>query len=390
MQQVLSGFPWRKVIVYIDDVLILGEDFEEHVDLVSRVLATLSDSGVTLNLSKCKWFEKEVEFLGHIVSERGLGKPASYVQQVVNFPKPATKTELRRFLGLVNFQRKFIENCSQIMKPLSVQTGGSKNKKSRVEWSEEMDRAFEQLKVAMAENTILAYPNYDDGEEPLCLFTDASQVGVGACLSQRQCGHMRPIAYASMTFNKAQESYSTLERELAAMRWAVKIFRGFLLGVEFEIHTDHKPLVYLQNMQIVNARLARTLQELSEFTFVIKYVPGKDNLVADAMSRLSDSNTGHIRVNVSLPVGLKALPPVPGGGDSMLESLLGASDGVVDLGNFGYDALTLRQKLIEDILGNPQKYLLRPSKDLTRKLKLMRHAGQLPCTELIFSIFVQV
>jgi hypothetical protein len=212
MQNILSDFPWRKVIVYIDYVLIMAETFEEHMDLVQKVIQTLTSCGVTLNLKKCTWFSQKVEFLGHIVSCNGLEKPESYVARIEEFPQPTTKKELRQFLGLVNFQRKFIRNCSSIMKPLSEATGGNKPKGFKIKWTSAMAEAFTTLKKAMREALVLAFPDYSEGAEPLSLFTDASGTGSGACLAQVQDGSLRPIAFASITFNDAETRYSTLER----------------------------------------------------------------------------------------------------------------------------------------------------------------------------------
>jgi hypothetical protein len=386
MQNVLSDFPWRKVIVYIDDVLIMSETFEEHLELVGKVIETLSSCGVTLNAKKCKWFCKEVEFLGHTVSPTGLAKPASYVAEIDDFPRPTTVTELRRFLGLVNFQRKFVRNCSLIMKPLSEATGGKKKKSFKVSWTPAMEEAFINLKTAMREALILAFPDYSAVAEPLSLFTDASGTGSGACLAQVQDGALRPIAFASISFNSAEVNYSTLDRELAAIRWGVKTFRPFLFGVDFLIHTDHMPLVHLYNMQIVNDRLARTLQELSQYTFVIRYTPGRDNLAADSLSRVNHNPLNEeTLIPGTLPKGLLVTTLVPGGGDSLVLSLLSAGE-YVDLRRpLPEDSTDLRKLLVGEMLKDPEHFMLKKSKGLTRQLKLMTHHGQLMCAEAILS-----
>lgn len=266
MQSLFSGFPWRKVIVYIDDILIMGDTFREHLELVGKVMETLAAHGCKIKLKKCQWFAEEVEFLGHIVSKSGLSKPARYVEAIDAFVQPTTVRELREFLGLVNFQRKFVPHCSTIMKPLSIHTGGRRTMK--LVWTEEMEDAFRKLKEEMKKNVTLTFPDYSDGSAPLELFTDASGRGVGACLMQQQKEVRKPIAYASMSFTRAERIYNTLERELAEIRWGVRTFCAFLFGVDFIVHTDHQPLVYLNNMQIVNARLARTLQDLSDFSLL--------------------------------------------------------------------------------------------------------------------------
>ena len=322
MQNILKDFKWRSVIVYIDDVLILSETFAEHVDLVRRVLGKLVEHGAKIKGPKCKWFCKQVEFLGHIVSHDGLSKPQSYVDAVTSFPRPTTVRELREFIGLINFQRKFIPQCSVIMKPLSKLTGQTRT--TKIKWTDEMISAFEKLREEVKQDIILAFPDYSEGAPPLELYTDASGTGVGACLVQRQGDSLRHIAYASLAFSSAEKNYSTLDRELAAIRWAVRTFRGFLSGVDFVIRTDHRPLEYLHNMQIVNSRLARTIEDLADYSFIIKYAPGKLNTAADILSRrnwAAESDGGSISAVACLPAGLVLLECVPGGGDYDFKSV---------------------------------------------------------------------
>ena len=209
MQQVLSEFSTEEVIIYIDDILIIGIDFLSHLNLVTRVLSVLKAHGIKLKPSKCQWFEEEVQFLGHIAGKNGMRKSDDYVQKVLNFPKPTTVKELRSFLGLVNFQRKFIPHCSGIMKPLSAITGGKSTRK--LKWTSEMEEAFDELKAAMSKDLQLVFPDYGTDAKPLRLYVDASGIGAGALLCQEQDGELRAIAYHSMTFNTTQMRYSTIE-----------------------------------------------------------------------------------------------------------------------------------------------------------------------------------
>ena len=139
------------------------------------------------------------------------------------------------------------------------------------------DEGLEALKRAMEEDIELSYPDYSSDAEELEVSCDASYFGAGACLTQRQNGITRVIGYASTTFNRAQQNYSTVEKELEAIRWAVQIFRSSIMGVRFVLFTDHRPLVYMSNMSKVNSRIMRTLNELSEFDFEVRYRPGKEN-----------------------------------------------------------------------------------------------------------------
>jgi hypothetical protein len=385
MQRVLSHFPWRKVIVYIDDVLVMSETFEEHLELVAKVLLTLEEHGVKIKGQKCHWFEEEVTFLGHVVSSQGLAKPQSYIDAVTSFPRPTTVKELRKFLGLVNFQRKFVSNCSVLMKPLSKLTGGRGS--SKIIWSDIMIEAFESLKSEMEKDITLSFPDYSPGAHPLQLYTDASAIGAGALLSQKQNGQHCRIAYASIAFTKTQQNYNTLERELAAIRWGIKSFRAFLFGVEFVVHTDHQPLVYLNNMQIVNSRLARTLEDLSDFTFVIQYTPGSRNTAADTLSRFPrlSADTEQVPTSPDLPLGLTLLDKVEGGGDSMVHSLFLASQHVTLSAKTPATAGDLRLVLVDEIAKSPENYNLVPSKELRRSLVLLKHPGQLMCVEVLLA-----
>ena len=175
-----------------------------------------------------------------MISKEGIKKCPSFVEKISNYPKPTNTNQLRRFLGLANFQRKFVQNFSVIAKPLSSVTSGPKRK--LIEWTEEMNQAYEDLKQALIQETILTYPDYRREAETLELYVDASNLGAGACLLQKQDGIYRTIAFSSMAFSSTEKNYSTLDRELLALRWGIKSFRQFLFGVRFVLFTDHKQL----------------------------------------------------------------------------------------------------------------------------------------------------
>ena len=385
MQHVLSGFPWRRVIVYIDDVLIMSDSFEEHLALVDKVLKTFAECGVKIKREKCTWFAEEVEFLGHVVSSEGLRKPAKYVEKVLSVPRPSTVRQLREFLGLANFQRKFVANFSSIQKPLSEKTGGRGRKK--LEWDEEMEEAFHLLKEKIKEDVSLSFPHYGSEAQPLQLYVDASGRGAGACLAQEQQGETKVIAYASMTFSAPETRYSTIERELVALRWGIKAFRPFLIGSEFVLHTDHRPLMYLHNMKIIDSRLARTLEDLADFNFSIVYTPGKDNSAADALSRLGADGVSPIPGPDFDPrwlsPGLVLGKEVRGGADSLFESLWFI---VSELGLTPVPSPEkLREELVDEMLKHSSRYGRNYTKDEKRKLQLVRYPGQLPPSELLLA-----
>ena len=396
MLEILKDFPRHQVIVYIDDILILGRDLKQHLLLVRKVLKTLEAHGIKIKLTKCSWFQQKVKFLGHIVSQTGLSKLPSYMKKVEEYPKPETVRQLREFLGLINFQRKFAPHCGEIGKPLYCKTGG--NGKRKLIWSEEMDQAFQSLKDLLRQDVELAFPDYSEGVPPLELYVDASGEGAGAYLCQEQKGEMRVIAFNSTSFNEAQRKYNTTEKELVAIRWGVKSFKAFLYGQHFILHTDHQPLAYLHNMQLVDSRLARTLEDLSGFNYDIVYTPGKKNEAADALSRLNPQKLEPQELNGELPEGLKVIDLVPGGGDSLFHSLFIAYGYLLDFEPDDLSVLlpdnvfALRTQLVNYLSNHIEKFGLRKSRDLNKHLKLMKLAGQLPMQEilLVFAELYQV
>src|ERR1700755_1100989 len=281
MMLALAGLPWTKVMVYLDDIIVLGKTIEEHLNTLQQVLAALEANGYKLKPIKTKLCRKKVEFLGHHISKQGIMPLEKNLSGALNFPIPSTVKQLRQFLGMVNFYRRHIPNCSSIAKPLSCQTGGR-----TVQWTGECQEAFEKLKSSLVDPRLLAFPDYSLNSPPLELFVDASDIGAGAVLSQQQGDDSRPIAFISMTFSDAQLKYSTVERELAALRWAVKALRPFLCNEKkIIIYSDHEPLQYLHNMSAADGRIARTLNELSAYNFEIRHISGNKNILADALSR---------------------------------------------------------------------------------------------------------
>lgn len=385
IQSVLSGFPSNKVICYIDDILIMSQSFEEHIDLVSKVLKTLLNHSIKIKPGKCDWFRNSVEYLGHVVSETGITKTNEYVNKVENYPKPKTVGDLRKFLGFINFQRKFLPNCSVIQKPLSCLTGAKKSKV--LEWNLEMEESFDRLKRDMMTDLELAYPNYEEGSEKLELWVDGSGSGSGAYLAQMQNGIHRVIGFASMTFTPTQQNYSTLERELCALRWGIKTFKPFLYGVDFVLYTDHQPLVYLHTMKLVCSRLTRMVQELSDFSFEIRFISGRFNTAADLLSRVGCPEPPlEQQLDGSLPEGMVLDgPPVAGGGDSLFVSLLRALPRVKCTTPVPHSASELRVQLIDLLIDKAKKYQVELDRKSRKSLKLMRCPGVLPCLDVLLA-----
>ena len=385
IQSILQSFPSNKVIIYIDDILILGNSFKEHLSLVCKVLQTLLNYHIKIKPSKCEWFRSEVEFLGHLVGQSGIRKTFEYSKKIAEYPQPSTIGELRQFLGFVNFQRKFLPDCSLTQKPLSCLIGGRNSKK--LVWSSEMIEAFDRLKSDMKVDLELAYPDYSEAAHNIELWVDASSYGAGAYLAQRQGESHRVIGFNSMSFSKTQLNYSTLERELTALRWGIKSFRPFLYGVTFDLFTDHQPIVHLHNMKIVCSRLARTVEELSDYSFNIHYVPGHLNSAADALSRINCPVTSVDELESStstLPDGLVINGmPAPGGGDSLFVSLLRSLSTVVTSVDPPKSEIELRMILVDELLKCAATYKIILDREARKQLRLMRCAGQMPSFDLL-------
>lgn len=373
MQTILHGFAREQLVVYLDDILLKETTFERHLQLADDVLTALESQGIKLNGRKCTWFQPEVKFLGHIISSAGLRKSPEYVEQIRNLDRPKTVHQLRQFLGIVNYQRKFVKNCSTTAKPLSAVTGLPG--KTVLKWTNEMVSSFEQLKADLQEDITLAFPDYGADAAPLSIWVDASATGAGACLTQEQAGQTRFIAFASMTFSSAQRNYSTTGRELAALRWGVKTFHSFVCAVHFKIFTDHQALMYLHNMRLVNHRLARTVEELADYDFEIIYIPGKSNFAADLLSRIlvDGPSTVAEKADDRLPDGLQLWYRPDGGGDALVQCLchwMADTDGVPANGR------EVRQKLVDEALRSPNRYGFKLDRLSRQTLRLMRFPGQ--------------
>ena len=385
MQQILSPLGSKNIIIYIDDILIMAETFEEHLLLLGKVMNTLAKHNIKIKVSKCEFFKSSIKFLGHVLSTNGIKKAPEYVEKVRSFQKPSTITELRKFLGLINFQRKFIPYCSAISKPLTELTG--QPKRSKIKWTDERTKAFDDLRAAVEKEVTLSFPDYSEEAAPLELYVDASDVGAGACLVQDQGDEYRTIGYASMAFSSTQSRYSTIERELTAIRWGVRTFRPFLLGVTFQLFTDHKPLIYMHNLAPHSSRIQRTLEELGEYDFQIKYKPGAENCAADYLSRLEAKERECETVQYELPKHLKILKKVDGGGDSMVEALyLAVEDCFEDKAIEFVDSYKgLRKVLVNELLTDMKLYKLENTKTMKKTLKAMLNDGQRLCSEIFLA-----
>ena len=378
MRMALSHIPWTEVMVYLDDVLIISKTFEKHLEILEKVLQAFLETGFKIKPAKTFLLRKQVQYLGHQVSEEGMIPLQKNLQGIMDFPAPTTIRKVRQFLGMVNFYRRHIPRCSEIAKPL-FELLNQKNLK----WTSHCQTAFEELKRALVNPLLLSYPDRSSDASPLLLHVDASNIGAGACLSQIQQGENKPIAYISTTFSRAEQKYSTTEKEVAAIRWAVRSLKPFLYGIKVLIHTDHQPLLFLNNMTLVNQRVARTLEEINDIDYELVYIPGKANIVADALSRspVPVDNGSEIKDSVlnQIPVGCVEVK-MPGGGDSLFQCFSVFLYGNPD------QHLNIREAVARELLENRRRYNLPTGKNhrtFTKQLQLLRYPGQLPIVQAI-------
>ena len=283
MDQVLRGIP--SAYAYIDDVLIASPTPEQHLDDLRTVFTRLASHGIVINPNKCLFGVPELDFLGHHIDCHGITPLPEKVQAVRDFPQPQSQRQLRRFIGLVNFYHRFLPHCADLMQPLHSLLSSSKSRSQTLTWTDSAIAAFNATKDALANASLLSYPQLD---APTCLMTDASDTAVGAVLQQHVEGTWHPISFFSRKMTPAETRYSTFDRELLAVYLSIKHFRHLLEGRQFHVLTDHKPLTYALSSRSDrhSPRQARHLDYIAQFTSTIRHVHGMDNVVADALSRI--------------------------------------------------------------------------------------------------------
>uniref|UniRef100_A0AAV2LTK4 Gypsy retrotransposon integrase-like protein 1 n=1 Tax=Knipowitschia caucasica TaxID=637954 RepID=A0AAV2LTK4_KNICA len=281
MDSVLRDMPF--LFVYLDDVLVASASVEEHMSHLRQLFERLSQHGLIVNPAKCRFGLLEIEFLGHRVSRQGAVPLPAKVEAVLAFPRPSSVKPLQEFLGMVNFYNRFIPRAAHIMHSLYDALKGRKGNQD-IEWTQERSLAFEEAKTALAEAALLAHPK---PSAPIALTTDASDYAVGAVCEQWSDGHWQPLAFFSRKLRDSERKYSTFDRELLALFLATRHFRFLLEGREFTAFVDHKPLTFAmaKTSEPWSSRQQRHLSAISELTTDIQHVAGKNNLVADCLSR---------------------------------------------------------------------------------------------------------
>ncbi|GJZ17592.1 putative reverse transcriptase domain-containing protein [Tanacetum coccineum] len=276
MNRIFHEYLDKFVIVFIDDILVYSKSEEEHERHLRIVLEILRQKKLYAKFSKCEFWLQQVAFLGHIVSADGIIMDPSKVEAITKWPRPTTVTEVRSFLGLAGYYRRFVEGFSRLALPLTQLM----RKGEKFVWTDERQESFEELKRRLVSAPILTLPSGSGGFQ---IYSDASKKGLGCVLMQ----HGKVIAYASRQLKPYEVNYPTHDLELAAVVFALKIWRHYLYGEACDIFTDHKSLKYIFTQRELNMRQRRWLELLKDYDTNIQYHPGKANVVADALSRKS-------------------------------------------------------------------------------------------------------
>ena len=280
MDLVLAGLQWSHCLVYLDDVIVLGRTFEDHLHNLQAVFHRIRDAGLKLKPPKCAFFQPTVQYLGHIISEEGVAADPAKIEKVVSWPAPTSTREVQQFLGFASYYRRFIRDFARVAKPLHRLTERTRS----FFWAADCQSAFEELRHSLSTAPVLAHPDFS---RSFILDTDASNTGIGAVLSQiDDSGKERVVAYGSRVLSKPERRYCVTRRELLAVVYFTRQFRPYLAGRRFTLRTDHGSLTWLRNFKEPEGQLARWLERLQEFDFGIEHRRGRKHTNADALSRL--------------------------------------------------------------------------------------------------------
>lgn len=316
MQSIIEGI--HGTVCCQDDILITGKNVSEHNKRLRKVMSRLTEEGVTLNKSKCKFKVQECNFLGHIISNNGIKPCPKKIEAILNMPIPTDITTVRSLLGMVNYNLKFLPNLAVITKPIRDLLKNVKSDNNKLQWSETCDRAFNEIKRYLAKPKMLAL---FDPNKSIRVTADASSYGLGAVIEQFDTTNKiwRPISYASRSLTPTETNYAQIEKEAMALTWACERFRMYLIGLLFELRTDHKPLVALLGSKPITeltARMQRFRLRLTQFSYKIIHIPGKYIHTADVLSRsplptqlseISETEEDK-KVNLIINAQIKALP----------------------------------------------------------------------------------
>ena len=298
MERVMEEIHMKECVTFIDDVIVHGTDFDQHLERLEHVFQKIRKHNLKLNPEKCEFLKRKVVYCGHVVSDQGIETDPAKIAEVQQMEAPTNVEEVRRFIGLTGYYRKFVKDYAKIARPLTDLLMGPRKKKTKGKgrpavsqqpppewrWGPEQQTAFETLKERLISPPILAYADFS---LPFILHCDASQDGLGAVLCQNQDGQEKVIAYASRTLSRSERHYPVHKQEFLALKWAItEKFHDYLYGQDFTALTDNNPLTYVLTTAKLDAAGHRWLATLASYHFNIKYRPGHKNLDADALSRL--------------------------------------------------------------------------------------------------------
>ena len=289
MESCLGDLNLNWCIIYLDDVVVYAPSVAEHLKRLEAVFQKLKEAGLKLKPSKCQLFKKSISYLGHVVSEEGVKTDPKKIEAVRKWERPHNVHTVRRFLGFVNYYRKFIKDYSKIARPLYNLISGdnAKRRSNLVEWSHAAEEAFQTLINRCTDAPILAYADFS---LPFELHIDASGIGLGAVLYQTQEGKKRVIAYASRTLSQSEARYPAHKLEFLALKWALTDqFYEYLYGNSFAVYTDNNPLTYVMTTAKLDACGQRWVSAIAPMNFTLHYKPGRTNIDADALSRMTCS-----------------------------------------------------------------------------------------------------
>jgi transposase InsO family protein len=279
MDVLLAGVKWSSCMVYLDDIIVYSTSFKQHLCDLREIFGRVRETGLRFNLPKCEFVRSELLYLGHFVTRAGIRPDPALISKISNFPRPKSRSEVRSFLGLAGYYRRFIKGFSHIAAPLSDLT----REGVKFQWTDEHDKIFVRLIKILSTQPVLAFPDFS---KPFKLQTDASDVALGAVLAQNDDeGREHPVSYISRKLSGPEIKYDTREKEALAIVWACEVFRPYLIGRHFEVETDHRNLKWLMTYQ-KPGRLSHWALKLQDFDFSIKYRPGKSNANADTLSRV--------------------------------------------------------------------------------------------------------
>eukprot|EP00794_Sanderia_malayensis_P005886 gene5886-biopygen4888 len=278
MDLVLSGLHWTHCLVYLDDIVVFAATEEEHMRRLDLVLERIAKAGLTVKPSKCQWLQRQVKFLGHIVFSEGVAVDPAKVKAVKSFPTPKNQTDVRSFIGLTSYYRRFIPEYASRTKALTELT----KKKCKFSGSEEAEKSFEDLKNCLSTAPVLRCPDFN---LQFKLYTDACDYGIGAVLAQETANGEVVVAYASRLLKSSEKKYAVLQKEALGIVWSLKHFYPYLYGRRFTVVTDHRPLKWLKTMTAPNNLFARWISEIQAYDFDVFHRPGRLHSNADTLSR---------------------------------------------------------------------------------------------------------